>query len=76
MDSYPERDATGEAGVRTLPTVFIAGDALHSLLGKRRPFLTDVSKASVYKTRRQAEQKIFEAASLLDVPAELTAVSA
>jgi class 3 adenylate cyclase len=29
-----------QAGVRTLPTVFIAGDALHGLLGKRRPFLT------------------------------------
>jgi class 3 adenylate cyclase len=29
-----------QAGVRTLPTVFIAGDALHKLLGKRRPFLT------------------------------------
>ncbi|MGJ4901894.1 adenylate/guanylate cyclase domain-containing protein [Bradyrhizobium sp. HKCCYLS2058] len=29
-----------QAGVRTLPTVFIAGDALHHLLGKRRPFLT------------------------------------
>jgi class 3 adenylate cyclase len=29
-----------ESGVRTLPTVFVAGDALHNLLGKRRPFLT------------------------------------
>src|SRR3954466_6676069 len=29
-----------QAGVRTLPTVFIAGDALHRLIGKRRPFLT------------------------------------
>jgi class 3 adenylate cyclase len=29
-----------QAGVRTLPTVFIAADALHGLLGKRRPFLT------------------------------------
>ena len=29
-----------QAGVRTLPCVFIAGDALHDLLGKRRPFLT------------------------------------
>jgi class 3 adenylate cyclase len=29
-----------QAGVRVLPTVFIAGDALHDLLGKRRPFLT------------------------------------
>ncbi|WP_316180626.1 MULTISPECIES: adenylate/guanylate cyclase domain-containing protein [unclassified Bradyrhizobium] len=29
-----------QAGVRTLPTVFVAGDALHRLLGKRRPFLT------------------------------------
>jgi hypothetical protein len=38
--------------------------------------VTDVSKASVYRTRRQAEQKVFEAAALLDVPAELTAVSA
>jgi class 3 adenylate cyclase len=26
--------------VRTLPSVWIAGDALHDLLGKRRPFLT------------------------------------
>jgi class 3 adenylate cyclase len=26
--------------VRVLPSVFIAGDALHELLGKRRPFLT------------------------------------
>jgi class 3 adenylate cyclase len=29
-----------QAGVRTLPTVFIAGDGLHHMLGKRRPFLT------------------------------------
>jgi class 3 adenylate cyclase len=29
-----------QAGVRVLPSVFIAGDALHGLLGKRRPFLT------------------------------------
>jgi class 3 adenylate cyclase len=29
-----------QAGVRVLPTVFIAADALHELLGKRRPFLT------------------------------------
>jgi len=29
-----------QAGVRTLPTVFIAADGLHHLLGKRRPFLT------------------------------------
>jgi class 3 adenylate cyclase len=29
-----------QAGVRALPTIFIAGDALHDLLGKRRPFLT------------------------------------
>src|SRR6202142_3324039 len=29
-----------QADVRTLPTVFIAADALHDLLGKRRPFLT------------------------------------
>jgi class 3 adenylate cyclase len=29
-----------QAGVRTLPTVFIAAEELHELLGKRRPFLT------------------------------------
>jgi class 3 adenylate cyclase len=29
-----------QAGARVLPTVFIAADALHELLGKRRPFLT------------------------------------
>ena len=29
-----------QAGVRVLPTVFIAADALHHLLGKRQPFLT------------------------------------
>jgi class 3 adenylate cyclase len=29
-----------QAGVRTLPTVFIAADALHNLIGKRKPFLT------------------------------------
>jgi class 3 adenylate cyclase len=29
-----------QAGVRTLPTVFIAADALHELIGKRKPFLT------------------------------------
>src|SRR5579863_6074346 len=29
-----------QAGVRTLPTVFIAAEGLHALLGKRRPFLT------------------------------------
>jgi class 3 adenylate cyclase len=29
-----------QAGVRVLPSVFIAGDALHELLGRRRPFLT------------------------------------
>src|SRR5262249_22055499 len=28
------------SGVRTLPTVFIAADPLHDLLGHRRPFLT------------------------------------
>jgi len=29
-----------QAGVRTLPTVFIAADGLHAMLGRRRPFLT------------------------------------
>jgi class 3 adenylate cyclase len=29
-----------EAGVRVLPTVFIAAEALHHLIGKRKPFLT------------------------------------
>ena len=29
-----------ESSRRTLPTVFVAGDTLHHLLGKRRPFLT------------------------------------
>jgi class 3 adenylate cyclase len=29
-----------QAGMRTLPTVFVAADALHKLLGKRKPFLT------------------------------------
>jgi class 3 adenylate cyclase len=29
-----------QAGVRALPTVFIAADRLHDLLGRRRPFLT------------------------------------
>ena len=29
-----------QAGVRVLPSVFIAAEALHELLGKRRPFLT------------------------------------
>jgi class 3 adenylate cyclase len=29
-----------QSGTRTLPTVFVAGDALHHLLGKRKPFLT------------------------------------
>src|ERR1700744_6584686 len=29
-----------QAGVRTLPTGFIAGDGLHAMLGRRRPFLT------------------------------------
>jgi class 3 adenylate cyclase len=29
-----------QADVRTLPTVFVAADGLHALLGKRRPFLT------------------------------------
>src|SRR5437660_1060676 len=28
------------AGVRVLPSVFVAADALHHLLGKRKPFLT------------------------------------
>ena len=28
------------AGVRVLPSVFIAADALHQLIGKRKPFLT------------------------------------
>ena len=28
------------AGVRVLPSVFVAGEALHSLIGKRKPFLT------------------------------------
>src|ERR1700678_4424770 len=29
-----------QSGLRTLPTVFVAADALHHMLGKRRPFLT------------------------------------
>jgi class 3 adenylate cyclase len=29
-----------QAGVRVLPSVFIAADALHRLIGKRKPFLT------------------------------------
>src|ERR1700744_1214488 len=29
-----------QAGVGTLPTGFIAGDGLHAMLGRRRPFLT------------------------------------
>jgi class 3 adenylate cyclase len=29
-----------QAGVRVLPTIFVAADALHRLLGKRKPFLT------------------------------------
>jgi len=29
-----------ESSLRTLPTVFVSADALHHLLGKRRPFLT------------------------------------
>jgi class 3 adenylate cyclase len=29
-----------QSGVRVLPSIFIAGDALHSLIGKRKPFLT------------------------------------
>jgi class 3 adenylate cyclase len=29
-----------QAGVRVLPTVFIAAEALHRLIGKRKPFLT------------------------------------
>src|SRR5277367_2959675 len=29
-----------QAGVRVLPTVFIAAEALHLLIGKRKPFLT------------------------------------
>src|SRR3979490_291713 len=29
-----------QAGVRVLPSVFIAADALHLLIGKRKPFLT------------------------------------
>ena len=29
-----------QAGTRVLPSVLVAGDALHKLLGKRRPFLT------------------------------------
>ena len=29
-----------QAGVRVLPSVFVAADALHQLIGKRKPFLT------------------------------------
>ena len=29
-----------QAGVRVLPTVFVAADGLHHLIGKRKPFLT------------------------------------
>ena len=29
-----------QADVRVLPSVFVAGDAMHKLLGKRKPFLT------------------------------------
>src|SRR5262249_59856892 len=28
------------AGARVLPGIFIAGEAMHGMLGKRRPFLT------------------------------------
>src|SRR3984957_14823313 len=33
-----------QAGVRTLPTVFIAGDGLHAMLARRRPFLTPIRR--------------------------------
>ncbi len=29
-----------QAGVRVLPSVFVAGDAMHQVIGKRKPFLT------------------------------------
>src|SRR4029079_7796983 len=29
-----------QADVRVLPSVFVAGDAMHELIGKRKPFLT------------------------------------
>src|ERR1700749_2918938 len=48
-----------QAGVRTLPTVFIAADALHDLLGKRRPFLTAKSMLS-----NQTFRDVFKADNL------------
>jgi len=35
-----ELSLDNQAGVRVLPTIFIAADALHHLIGKRKPFLT------------------------------------
>ena len=47
-----------QAGVRVLPSVFIAADALHHLIGKRKPFLTakrmltNQTFRDVYKSRQ------------------------
>src|ERR1700744_5272205 len=35
-----ELEFDNQAGVRVLPTVMVAADALHHLIGKRKPFLT------------------------------------
>src|ERR1700761_2380154 len=48
-----------ESNQRTLPTVFVAADALHRLLGKRRPFLTAKRMLS-----NQTSRDVFKADNL------------
>jgi hypothetical protein len=57
---------------RVLPALWVSGDALHHLLGKRRPFLTAKRLLRCTKTRRIAAAGLVLAAMSLAVPANAT----
>ena len=60
-----------QAGVRVLPSVFIAADAMHRLLGKRRPFLTAKRMLS-----NQTFRDVFKADNLdLDQRLQITSLT-
>ena len=60
-----------QAGVRVLPSVFIAAEALHHLIGKRKPFLTAKRMLS-----NQTFRDVFKADNLsLDQRLQLTSLT-
>jgi class 3 adenylate cyclase len=60
-----------QAGVRVLPSVFIAADALHHLIGKRKPFLTAKRMLS-----NQTFRDVFKADNLsLDQRLQITSLT-